>query len=701
MNKQGISVMAPYYNSHEENSMITQNAHIIADWKTSFVQEDRGIKIYEFYPEGPNGGSLIHFGFFGTSILGSDTTSRKTFLAAVRHQAGYYNDPWIKYPNDNAVLNKNIILNYASGWNTEIYINDILYPDLRKGSNLDFLLEGDYKLEIKFINSQNTISRSVKFSVDRTPPTFLFNNQTNFEMPENYPHEKLTTTLVETHPDYIRYHISGRFAGNIYVNEKGEIYSPIYGANYPDGKYLLLEAIDAAGNSFMQWNEFNSTTKLNLTREMQPYLEKINETNLRVSMPIFSENVIGKLQVSENFGSTWINIPFTESNTTIDREYAFYERNSSEILYRVAITADNNTHYVHNIKSYHWDNTVFSIQNHNITTYTKSYNKYEVQLTKNQVQNTSVTAHWVSDTNELIQEEFFGYSDSIDQRFLVNIPSNGSKTMTLRFVVSSTLLNWSKEFKIINVEEPPKEEIEDNVDVGVPHLLNLTSIDVSLDLVATIHVKIFSNIDQYNYFLSPESFSSLTFSIFPDQEMSVFFYDAEGYLLIEYSYLKKIDQISPVIAGDLQILLLSNEVKNYELHWKITEGAGHRHDIFQNNIHIVTQEFTNEVDVYLKLPLLEVGIYNFTIIVVDKSDNLASFTTIVEVVEDLSDYTPSKTTTTTTTSDQPTAITNSTDSTSTKKSKSPGFELNVLISSILTVSIYMRKKRISFNKKMK
>jgi hypothetical protein len=52
MQRNGISVMSPTYRSHEENSMITQNAHIIADWKTSFTQQDRGIKMYELLPEG-------------------------------------------------------------------------------------------------------------------------------------------------------------------------------------------------------------------------------------------------------------------------------------------------------------------------------------------------------------------------------------------------------------------------------------------------------------------------------------------------------------------------------------------------------------------------------------------------------------------------------------------------------------------------
>lgn len=83
MNRLGIDVMSPNYNSHEENSMITQNAHIIADWEMLFVEMDRGIKIYEIFPEGPTGGSLIHFGFFGTDVLANDYSARKTFVTAV------------------------------------------------------------------------------------------------------------------------------------------------------------------------------------------------------------------------------------------------------------------------------------------------------------------------------------------------------------------------------------------------------------------------------------------------------------------------------------------------------------------------------------------------------------------------------------------------------------------------------------------
>ena len=199
----GYISMASRYISHEENCLITTNVDIIANWRTSFSQADRGIKIYEFLPFGPFGGSLIDFGFFGSDILNKDYSSRLAFVLAVKQQNGLLSTPWIRYPENNGVYSSNeIAIDFTQGWDTDIYLNGTYYPNMQQKSYFTNLNEGLYNLTIKFNSLNYHYIRTVFFSIDRTAPEISFSVANNSLLTNYSKQNPITINVKDKHPEY-------------------------------------------------------------------------------------------------------------------------------------------------------------------------------------------------------------------------------------------------------------------------------------------------------------------------------------------------------------------------------------------------------------------------------------------------------------------------------------------------------------------
>jgi hypothetical protein len=424
----------------------------------------------------------------------------------------------------------------------------------------------------------------------------------------------------------------------VYANENNSIAPVTLSSDYPDAKFLSIEGVDAAGNTYEGWFVFNSSVITNQTRITQPLLEKLNSTHLQVSMPALSDNVTGKLQVSEDFGTNWYNIPFSYRDNSKDRDYAFYQRNSEQILYRVALTTNGITDYVHNIKSYAWDNTIYSLQYTNITTYTRFYQSYELQLTKSQFQNSSVKVQWLSESNEIIKEDNLGYSSSADSRFIAEIPRNTNGTMLLRFLVESESYNWSKDFVVHSGFEPSLRQIEDNYLNGDTHAFDIGLIKEESAHINILHISIYSPDLKFNRFIGINSFSNMSLVLAGVQNAVFHFYDEEGALIIEYLYTQKSDNVAPIILGDQILVLLLEDVNQSQIHWQVEEKSTYKFEIYASNITIESQNVTVRKDIFLPLADLGAGSYNFTLLVTDRSNNVAVSSTFVHIANNLHEY---------------------------------------------------------------
>lgn len=651
MQRQNIMIMSDGYNSHEENSMITPNAHIIADWKTSFPQLDRGIKIYELIPEGPYGGSLIHFGFFGTDVLQHNISARKTFVAAIRHQAGYFLDPWIRYPNNNAVLKDQIILDFTKGWKTEVFIDDIQYFGVDQGSNLDFLGEGDHIIKINFQGINQTFSRSVNFSIDRTAPKFLFNGQESFELPSDYPSTSLEIKLVDEHPNFLRVGIGRQIQGIKFAKEDNTLSSVIIDKNFSEGSYIRLEGIDSAGNTVLQWYTFNSSSIEVHPRLIQPHLEKLNDSYLRVGYPSLDENFTATLQISQDFGANWINIPFTESNMTEDVVYAYYKRNSTEILYRIAYKINEITSYVRNIKSYHWDNTVYSIISHNITSQFVENQNFEIKLQKSQVQNVSTYVQWVFENGTLFESTSLGFNISKTQDITTSVPSSQNEHLYLRILVNSSILKWSSEFRsVLEFNGSITQELGSTVVAGETNYFNNSKLLEGTRGVAKITINIETNTSVHESSFDFVHFEGMWFSIRPEQTLTIYYFDMFQNLIKVIYFLKTPDSQIPQIVGLDSIFINASDSKNFEINWNITDNAPDKYEIYLYTVLLERGDFYNNSKVVCTMEELLPGEYNYTLVAIDKSGNIDSHTVIVNVYDDTPIPTPSPTQSTTNTS---------------------------------------------------
>jgi len=382
----GITKVLPNYNSHEENCLITPNAHIIASWDVNFETKFRGIKIYEFFPHGYHGGSLIHFGFFGSNKMAYNSDIQQLFEFAVRHQANQYITPWIKYPMDNAVLKDDIILDYDSYWDTTVYLDGVIRNDIKKGINLDFLGDGTYNLTIEFQKFNIKEIKSVLFTIDtKKPKIFINNNEIN---------EKQIITIQASTPYTVN--ISDYNVEDCTIRGYSEIREPIKHVYYdyniknqvmnysnislffetkPHKGYYSITTLDSAGNTIINWLYVEGNENTNITRQYNPGYQTLNESRVRLSIPKVDNNILAKLQISTNFGIDWSNY---ELNHNMNYSYYDYKKETDTFWFRFAIKSNGITEYMHDIKSYQWDSDMISIKE-----VRKNNSIYEFKLSPN------------------------------------------------------------------------------------------------------------------------------------------------------------------------------------------------------------------------------------------------------------------------------------------------------------------------------
>ncbi len=356
MDEDGYSVVGKNIGSHEENCVITPNYHEIADWRGTYNQPNRGVKVYEFLPFGPVGGSLIHLGLYSTDFIGYRADVRKLIVETIKHQANYFdNIPWIRYPMDGAVLKDNVILDIRGSDDIEIYLDGIYHQDLTSGSSLDFLDEGTHSLRVIF---QNTI-REVKFTIDRTQPVFSFTYNNSLPLNDSRRAIPIRANVTDDNIESI-YWMQYKDIRNIVktktITADGISTNPSYidiNIDNADHNFAIkIIAVDSAGNSATNYFVVNDNTTLPAIIQDQPKLIRNSQDEIKIIIPK-NQNVLSILQISNDFGEPWQNYKF--NNYTDTELIATYSRNEDRLWYRVALRFNNSVDYIHSIRSYQWD----------------------------------------------------------------------------------------------------------------------------------------------------------------------------------------------------------------------------------------------------------------------------------------------------------------------------------------------------------
>ncbi|MDH5402565.1 MAG: hypothetical protein OEY49_08750 [Candidatus Heimdallarchaeota archaeon] len=455
MNEMGISQFGLGYSFHEENTMITRNTHVIADWAISSTQDGYGVKIYEIFPEGPIGGSLIHFGVFGSTVMADDLDGVRTFITTVRHQMGVYADPWIRYPMNGAVLSGDIQIDYTKGWQTTTYLNSVNLGNIERGHNLQ-LIDGDYNLTIAFHGLEETHYRSVMFSIDNIPPTINFNvygNSSNLlEGTEN-----VGISISDLHPDeYIVWDYSSLLIdysiNREKINENFVVDEMLInlGTRSQGSRYFRVDALDAAGNVNREWYLVDIGSSSAITKIHQPVANKINSSFAKVEFykPPIEYDIF--LQVSYNEGYTWETnsmSPSTESENLVE---AYIEKGSdSRLWYRIVFRYQGNVLYMPNVRSFQWDNTVFAVKNHNISSSMNGNEEIRISWYQEETIESSVYLK-IYNSGTLIHEQFVGenFNQNLNEINYV-LPNLLDGSYILQQLIVSSTTNYSISFPFV------------------------------------------------------------------------------------------------------------------------------------------------------------------------------------------------------------------------------------------------------------
>lgn len=471
----GYPVMASYYSSYEDNTLITKNAHIIADWKTSFKQPDYGMKVYETFPDGPYGGSLIHFGFFGNEILSSDYASQLAFMVAVNHQMGYYKDPWIRYPMDGAVLNGDLILDYTNFWQTDILLNGISLGYLPPKTDLGRLPEGEYNLTIIFKTFSGSITRSIHFSIDRTPPIITVNTGSNSSLLLTYPRQPIQITSYDLHPSFLRIDANSGITPNylstipvqkqqnlfksfiIYPNNSGSFMT--YNLTFPftNGTWFFkITAFDTAGNIETYLFNVSINTFSNITGIIQPVITKINETTAYVIIPRVQPSYHAFLQTTGDSGQTWKTIPFINNPANPNESIAYLVKdpNSPRIWFRIGIQNTTILTYIPYIRTYQWDNAVIGVSATNMTSIVHIGNTYFIDFKTSQYTSGFISLKWLNVQFIPISQSNSIFINNIS-RYIFTVPTLSSGQYKLFILISFSTLNLNFSFDIrVNAVSP-------------------------------------------------------------------------------------------------------------------------------------------------------------------------------------------------------------------------------------------------------
>lgn len=405
MLQRGIDIVAKNYSPHEDNCLLTKNADIIIDWHSTAPPRGQGFKMYETFPMGPFGGSLVHFGIFSSDIITQDHNFILTLIDVLRHQMGYFTTPWIRYPSDGGVYNqKNFFIDFTPNWHHDVYLNGTSLGDIPTKSSLGYLKEGTYNLTIVFHLLNQNVTRTTIFSIDRTIPQIEFNASN--KVVYNIPQHPLDIKLLDKHPEDLSYCVYtnttlpiARFCKlNEFYHVPGNsstLDKLVYGA-LPNGTYYMaVKVYDSAGN----FNEsvfkfYVGQLGKNILKIERPMIDQINETTVKISIKPFAMNMsayllmTNSLVMSNNY-STWFKANFTKFDSNTNESYFYYTKpqNSSFFLYELFVYNSTMSNYIPQLNSFFWNNNVPSVsipytiqdqikQNKSITI--SVHNKYDV-----------------------------------------------------------------------------------------------------------------------------------------------------------------------------------------------------------------------------------------------------------------------------------------------------------------------------------
>ena len=392
MTERGYNLIADTYVPHEENCLETKNAQIIINWKLSDASRGEGYKMYETFPMGPLGGSLIHFGIFSSDIISYDKTLLATFIDCVRHQMGYFKTPWIRYPvNGGVYSDKNLIIDFTPYWKHEIYLNGSLIGNFQAKTSLGYLSEGTYNLTILFNLLHTNITRTSIFSIDRSLPQIEFNS--NNKVVTNLTVNPLIINIADSHPEDVNYCIysdvlmeNNKFCienAFYHVTENNSTLQMFINKPLPNGTYYIdIKAYDSAYN----FNEsvfkfYIGKPGNNIILIKRPQITQINDTTVKISIAPLSMNMsaylfmTSKFTVSANY-STWFRENFTNFDSITNQYYFYYNKpiNSSFFLYKLFVynSTTNATYnytsakYIPELGSYYWNNNLIIVKTSDI-----------------------------------------------------------------------------------------------------------------------------------------------------------------------------------------------------------------------------------------------------------------------------------------------------------------------------------------------
>ncbi len=358
----GHSVIGQGYSSYEENTVITPNVHTIATWRSSFQHPDRGIRIYEKFPFGPYGGSIIHIGIFSVSLSGgayshlNNNAGLRAFLKqAILHQKGLIQRPWIKYPYDGGIFSdKNIPVAFNPQNVTGTYLNGTGI-NLKPGDTLKGLEEGAYNLTVTYGN----LSRTVVFKIDRSPPMLSVNNE-QFNANQTFSTGQwVNVTATDPSINYLRGYVhddihSLEWGRQLISSGEDTNLSMSYRVQGNGTKTMFVQAIDGAGNTVTRWIRLNPNGTFAIAPQTMPVAKAINSTHAMVSIPPFPNGTYVELQVGNVWTQEWTNFPFVSNGTDPNNSTAtaIFPHEGRNLLYRVAARVGNRTGYYYSIQKF-------------------------------------------------------------------------------------------------------------------------------------------------------------------------------------------------------------------------------------------------------------------------------------------------------------------------------------------------------------
>ena len=540
--KNGLTKLATNYNSHEENCLLTPNVHKIASWDPNFQVDHRGLHVYEIFPHGSYGGSIIHFSIFGSNQLSSRSDLKQLFELCVKHQSNQLIEPWIRYPMNNAYLKSNIILDFDNFWDTKVYINNEHYPQIKNGYSLDFLGEGEYNLTIEFAKYDYKKVREIKFSIDNTKPELFINNQ---KIDKNavftmYPNQEYNISLMDESIEYYRIRgyskVREYVGGSAYRNEGDSQHrnftsDPIIFTPLSNKAYYGVTLLDSAGNSNLYWLKTNNKSNLEITRNYSPQYMKYNNSMIKLSIPKLEDNVKGYLQISSDYGSNWIN---NELKHDQDQSYFDYARENDSFWFRFAIRSNNVTEYLHDIKSFQWETDVIAIQHilQNDTTtnlyLSNLYGEYDYNLTLNY--------KFKNGTNFAIYNNKYNISNFGLTFNILNSTNIHYVEMNLKIISNTANYSLTKKFQ---------HQLYSNLNINDQHIIN------DEDNISYVQQSVTTNYSTYMMIIHNDKIIKFSKA----SSINIFFYYNINLVVQSFDYFGiLINNISIEITGNIYLL---------------------------------------------------------------------------------------------------------------------------------------------------